>query len=1031
MGKDKNKNMNTRSNQIYNSLMVIGVLLLLNLVLFGAFGKSGEVVKKFLLGSFGFSIYAVGIAGLLAGLLMLFGAKSKVSGKIVFTYILVLILLNVMFHLATTRAYSSLSYADYCKYCYTSALSAGGVVSAWVLYPLVKIYPFAMVIIALVIVGLIAILIVGQANSELEFKFFQKGNKNKNKIRKNSGGDPMLAIEEDDEQKILYNGTINGKPLPVNFGKAKGANGLYTPIDKLDELCDKAPEVEEENYEFLVQPSDVDKELSKKRKEALDILYAKDDSYFSMASGEGMQIDVSKTVSELNINNNRNSAIKNNKVNNQENTEKSDGTAEGNKFDDPKYYHYFNDHRRKGVVRPTEEPSENISSENIIDDSYIDDMELAFNKQLQNNSLSIDDLLSDDNIQDDNLNSKDNNYSNCTSQSNNTAYNNLGNSDKSFNNNSIDNASNKSAIDDFENDDYVEDMTISSSQSHESFLDRLNEIARNNKEKAVKDLFSKTNSDDSNGNISKVNNNSNVNNSANNNNGMGVYDSHINQAFGVTPPKKKKRTKYITPDINCLKDYEENVVDSTNIDEKIEILERKMKENGIDITVVNIVRGPRFWRIEFSTNAPLAKVGAKEKDITMWLSLKSIRLILPIPGTPFCGVEIPNQKSGTVGLKAVINSPEFNNTKEGSLCFALGKDIDNKCYVPDICKFPHGLIAGSTGAGKSVGLNTMLCSMLYKYSPDQLRMILVDPKEVEFNIFSDIPHLLIPQIISDEKKTINALRWAVTEMDRRYTLLKNNQVTNIEQYNEEIADNVNVEKLPFILIVVDEVGDIILSSVGKIFDALIKKLAAKSRAAGIHLILATQRPTVDVITGTIKANLPTRIAFAVTSSIDSTSILDTMGAEKLLRNGDMLFKDTTDGVLYRVQGCFIHTSEVRAIVTQVKQNNECEYDPAIAEAIFMEESEPEVELDEDSKKHSQFPDELCPIVLDMCLSIKNVSISLLQRKFSLGFPRAGKIFDWLKDSNYIKADGKGYTFVLTPLQVEEIKSGDSQDEEQE
>lgn len=470
----------------------------------------------------------------------------------------------------------------------------------------------------------------------------------------------------------------------------------------------------------------------------------------------------------------------------------------------------------------------------------------------------------------------------------------------------------------------------------------------------------------------------------------------------------KSKTPYIPPSIDLLKTFGgENKEDEDKLNNKREIIEENLKLFNIHAKVKNITVGPTFSRFELAmepgTGKSVKAITGLSKDITMWLGAKGqVNIQAPIPGRTTIGIEVPNENRRTVGLKEVFNSQEFNNPKI-KIPFALGVDIDNVAHVCDITKMPHLLIAGSTGSGKSVGISALLCSILYKCTPDQVRLILIDPKQVELNDYSSLPHMLLKDTVSDPTQVINTLNWLIDEMERRYTAFKNMRVAKIEEYNDKVTAQ-NMPIMPYIVIVIDEVADLMIT-LKKNLEDRINKLAAKSRASGIHIVLATQRPSVDIITGPIKANLPSRIAFATVQSEDSKTILGQIGAEKLLRNGDMLFMDSSSPVPDRIQGAFISKEEVVAITDYVRDHNSSEFDESIRELIEKEAGEEEMKAAEKPtlKRDSSGPaiDEKFADALQVCITNKTATVSRIQSKLGIGYPRAMKIHDQLESYGYI------------------------------
>ncbi|MFI3251787.1 MAG: DNA translocase FtsK [bacterium] len=415
-----------------------------------------------------------------------------------------------------------------------------------------------------------------------------------------------------------------------------------------------------------------------------------------------------------------------------------------------------------------------------------------------------------------------------------------------------------------------------------------------------------------------------------------------------------------------------------------EIIDNTLKEFHIDGTVTNLVHGPTVSRYEISLAAGVnvKKIPSIQDTIRMKLSAKTIRILAPIPGKSTVGIEVPNRKAETVHFIDIVNNENFLK-KSSPLTIALGKDIDNTTIYQDIARMPHGLVAGASGSGKSVCVNTLLISLLLKNSPDELRLILIDPKVVELGSYDAIPHLITP-VITDPRMAAKGLKWAVEEMDKRYLQLRDLKTRNIDEYNKA-AEAQGIEKMPFILIVIDELSDLMQSSGPEVEDS-VQRIAQKARAAGIHLIVATQRPTTDVVKGTIKANIPTRIAFRVSSGVDSTTILDQGGAENLLGSGDMLIKDV-EGMI-RVQGAYIKGDDIDAVTNFIRNNNECSY-AFSHDQLKATDAKPSGESGNDDN-------ELLHSAATFFIHEQNCSINALQRQFNLGFNRSQKVVDQLE-----------------------------------
>ncbi len=433
--------------------------------------------------------------------------------------------------------------------------------------------------------------------------------------------------------------------------------------------------------------------------------------------------------------------------------------------------------------------------------------------------------------------------------------------------------------------------------------------------------------------------------------------------------------------------------DKKDLIENANKLEETLSNFGVEAKVVQVTKGPSVTRFELqpSPGVKVSKIVNLQDDIALGLAANGVRMEAPIPGKAAIGIEVPNKKQSPVFLREVLDSKEFTNTNK-NLAFALGKDITGKCIVGDLSKMPHMLIAGATGSGKSVCINSLIISLLYKYSPEQVKLLMVDPKVVELSVYNGIPHLLIP-VVTDPKKAAGALNWAVNEMNKRYNLFSQMKVKNIESYNKLFDKGEIQEKLPYIVVIVDELADLMMACPNDVED-YICRLAQMARAAGMHLIIATQRPSVDVITGVIKANIPSRVSFAVSSGTDSRTILDQVGAEKLLGRGDMLYYPIGENKPVRVQGAFISEEEVENVVEFIKQSDEdIDYSEDILNHINNEVTTEAVITNEG--------DELLEEAIKIVVEYQQASTSFIQRKLRVGFNRASRIMDELEERGVI------------------------------
>ena len=456
-------------------------------------------------------------------------------------------------------------------------------------------------------------------------------------------------------------------------------------------------------------------------------------------------------------------------------------------------------------------------------------------------------------------------------------------------------------------------------------------------------------------------------------------------------------------------------------------LQKTLYSFGVQAKVENVSVGPAITRYELkpAEGVRVSKIANLADDIALNLAAETIRIEAPIPGKQAVGIEVPNSEKETVHFRDVVESDDFQDNKS-KLSVALGKDVAGNMAIADIAKMPHALIAGATGSGKSVCINTIIASIIYKAKPSEVKLVMIDPKVVELSVYNGIPHLLIP-VVTDPKKAAGALAWAVQEMDKRYNVFAQKGVRDLKGYNALVEKEEGTGQLPQIVIIIDELADLMMVAAKDVEDSICR-LAQKARAAGMHLIIATQRPSVDVITGIIKANIPSRMAFAVSSQVDSRTILDQVGAEKLLGKGDMLFYPAGAPKPVRIQGAFIDDSEVEKIVDFVKSNGEATYSEDILETI-----EKSNKTDKELADEAQCDDDTDPLLMDaidVVVETGQASTSFIQRRFKVGYARAGRIIDQMEERGVISGyqGSKPRQVLMTLERLQELKMGTPEEE---
>ena len=462
-----------------------------------------------------------------------------------------------------------------------------------------------------------------------------------------------------------------------------------------------------------------------------------------------------------------------------------------------------------------------------------------------------------------------------------------------------------------------------------------------------------------------------------------------NEALEEIKPQSKHLPNYILPktDLLSMPQSGKNVNMKKEIMHNIKTLDETLKSFNVNASVSQVSVGPSITRYELqlSPGVKVSKIVSLADDISLSLASQGIRIEAPIPGKAAVGIEVPNKEITMVYFKEVIDSEEFKNNKS-KIAFALGRDVAGTNIVADIGKMPHLLIAGATGAGKSVCINTIISSILFGANPDEVKMLMIDPKVVELSVYNGIPHLLVP-VVTDPKKAAGALNWAVQEMTERYKMFASKNVRDINGFNKSAIQE--TEKLPQIVIIIDELSDLMMVAPNEVEDSICR-LAQMARAAGLYLVIATQRPSVDVITGLIKANIPSRISFAVSSQVDSRTILDMGGAEKLLGKGDMLFYPVGESKPKRVQGAFISEKEIRTLVDFIKK----QVPPAYNEDIIKD-------IQEEFKIEDSEVDELLEDAIELVVEAGQASILMLQRRLRIGYNRAARIIDQMEERRII------------------------------
>lgn len=1029
---EKQKKEKGKNDHLIEGGIMISVGVVFMLILVGVFGKVGKIITNFFVGTFGYAIYAYFLALIIIGILTICKVKRpKISWVRVVAIIMFFAMIISLLHCVSSSQYAHNGYGKYLITCYEQHNTAGGILAGVFMYPLLLVDYLGIVITSILALGFCAVFVFFDAwvkdykfakkgiptNDMVDFRenvseqeysvvgndlYIEEGENKKKKSAKNQDEYIPLSELQSEDSQVVFDQPVSSDENEIQTEEDEKESILKNFFASLKSNKEEKKEEQEpisdfdNAYNILYKNESLKKEDSEVEKNSKSVLENKQDyeSYTNnyrmnkIKKNLGVQED-SGTTSIFDFKANETS--KENKIFDDVYSEKAEDAKE-DKHD------YF------AVDEIVFERNSNVENIKQVEDIKVDDQKPAFieKKQLDQNVAS-------------------NNF-NASEKQNTTQFEdfvNIPKFEETLKENSNTNKPSFEEKNQNANTNYDNIPVVDKTANHDEindFHDLLMQKKKQREEKEKEILQSRhiVNIDDK---ViptieEEIKRRERSDKGGTHQMGRGVNFGLINNPSidpnltkEVAPEQKKEKVKiklapYKYPPVELLNEYDSRPPVNENFDDKIAILENTLSEFGIDAKVNNVVTGPTFTRLELSMPRGISvnKVSSYVNDIAMCLEVKSVRCQIPIPGKNAFGVEIPNAERGTVGLKSVIQSDAFHNPKQ-KVSFALGQDCDGNNYVADLTTMPHLLIAGATGAGKSVCLNSLIVSLLYKYTPEEVKLLLVDPKQVELNMYNKIPHLLIPEAISDKDKALNLLDWAIEEMEMRYTMFKEKRVQKITDYNACIDKK--EDKLPFVVIIIDEVGDFMVTIKKELEDRIVR-LTQKARAAGIHLILATQRPSVDVITGIIKANLPSRIAFAVPSFSDSKTIIDQGGAEKLLRNGDMIFVDGASPEAVRIQGTFISGAEVNAVCDYVRDHNEAYFDKDIEEFIMNTNAQgggnpAQTTFNESSGEQ----DELFVRALYNVVSTGSVSISKLQRKFGIGFPRAARLVDTMEELGYI------------------------------
>lgn len=957
-----------RGKEIYGlALMILSALILIFTVFDGFLEPLGaKYIKSFIMGVFGFAHYAFFVSLFSFGFIIFKRYTLQIPKKKLFGILGMFFTVLLILHLISSTRFltDNTTFSGYISKCYEEKTTFGGIILGVMIYPVFTI---------LKIIGsyiLYACLFIIFSVTIIDFGVL-KNRKTKNIIsntQKNFYRTNIDATEKGDFGNSLFISTIT-KSSSKNISKNDNGNNAKKGVKKLYGLSRDYYNALDENkkkygvsntlaYNSFTNPisgqniknlqNNIEEKLQSEKKEAIVPFY---------------QTEVAKPNKILHDENTSFAPYKKT-----ESAKVIDAEKRSKEISDLRQEQEKPAQKQQETIKPSPVIPKIIDGDNISqkirdnknqpdDDSVIKEFKELLKKGTKNqtyNHMQID------------------NGKNLYSFENQKF-----NDDKKINNNEKDNGNGKIASNLF-SDDYYKITPPEKISSIDEKINNIN-IPKNNTEKKA---AVKTEQID--------------------------LDEIIYSNKPVVPPQvKKPRTeyqKYVKPPIDLLQNNSTYTgIVSENVNEKIAMLEQVLDDFKTPAKVIGVTKGPAVTRYELQMPPGISvkRIADKADDIAyIMASNGGVRIETPIPGKQAVGIEIPNNTIEVVSLRELIESRDFGFS-DSPLLFALGKDIAGKNIVPDLLKMPHLLVAGATNSGKSSCLNSLITSIIFRSSPRDVRFILVDPKRVEFTSFKGLPHLLLENPITQPEHALNAFEWAIDESENRFELFVSYKVRDINDFNNmPVVKNGEIEKLPYIVIVVDELADLMAQS-KRDFEDKIRALAQKSRAAGIHLVLATQRPSVDVITGTIKANLPSRIAFSVTSFADSKTILDQGGAEKLLGRGDMLYAPVDKSEPFRVQGAYVTNDEVFDVVNFIKENNKSDFDKVFEEKILTVEDADSSDITVTSIVDDTDPN--LANIIKMFLDLGQASTTLIQRRFRYGYAKAARIMDQLELKKYISS----------------------------